>query len=335
MTSPSLTMNTLPPIHERNPYWSIDHDGNFYAMAINSSDFNKVISSLNFIKGINVGTFTVNNVDDLNILDTLVELESVRFEEIMGCDGNSILPHLMNSPNLHILTLGWYDGSKQFGSLVDLVNKRRNLTILNLPHAINITNNDIQSIGQFNGLTQLMIMNNREIEASLLVEMISRLQCLKSLSLGCLPITGDITSVITMISSMKYLVSLNVDGWNIADDDLSIISRNSSIIMLSLADCKRITHQGVSSLTSMKKLESLDLEGTIISSGKIVGLECLSSLEHLSIDVDRLSVRLLMKLHNIPALQSLHIMYHDYIEGGCKEIISESGRECWRIRCGK
>jgi serine/threonine protein kinase len=130
----------------------------------------------------------------------------------------------------------------------------RNLSSLDLI-ATSITGNSIDTINKFPNLCCLKV-NSSEIKGSDL----TRLKNLNKLKfLGACNLE-EIKPLLPYIARARQLTKLHLRGDGLIDDDLSYIGQCKTLHDLSLGKNSKLTHVGLAKLTSLKQLDTLDLE---------------------------------------------------------------------------
>jgi serine/threonine protein kinase len=130
----------------------------------------------------------------------------------------------------------------------------KNLSYLDLI-ATSITGKSIETLNQFPNLHCLTV-NSSEIKGSDLTRLknLNKLKFLGACSLE------EIKPLLPYIARSKQLTKLHLRGDGLTDEDLSYIGQCRTLQDLSLGKNSKLTHVGLAKLTSLKQLNTLDLE---------------------------------------------------------------------------
>ena len=113
---------------------------------------------------------------------------------------------------------------------------------------------------------------------------------------------GTFGEAFEIVLGLEAVSSLGLNGMPVNNSDLENISRLSSLITLSLAECKDIGGAGFEPLSALKSLQTLHLSDTQTSDQDIPSLSRLAALK--SLDLSRTKVHKdLSALSTLPSLK--------------------------------
>lgn len=264
--------------------------------------------------------------EDLAYLPTYPNLTSLTLYGVhISDDGMRHIAELKNVQNLSLRMVSVGDDGLQH------LQKLHEVTELCLA-GTDITNHGLKSLSELTSLTSLDLRGTQISDAG--IECLQEFQALSRLRLGRdtaiwgpmppTPITGDCVEHLAQLQNLKSLhiekaslpgaslsqlpnlTTLEV-GDGFTDSDLLKISASiKSLQFLNLTNAHDVTDEGLSTLNTLKNLQSISLAGTAITDAGLDSLTCIPHLKHLSLS------RTLITDRGLPAfygtnLQSLSI----------------------------
>jgi len=133
---------------------------------------------------------------------------------------------------------------------------------------------------------------------------------------------GDLSKVdLADLLTFQYLLVLHLDDTTVGNEDLRFIGRINSLRILFLTDCKRVSDEGLSFLSSLQRLHELDLTGTSITDS---GLQCLTSLcelKKLYLTDTKVSDKGLAHLERMTSLRELSLINTRVTDSGLSHLL--------------
>lgn len=288
---------------------------------------------MNSTSSISPSPSVTENYDDLSVdygaIEPYISLHRINPNGIMDTNSRIILTHISQLSSFVTVISSCYPGSKiHDNGLYDpeVISKFGGLNGLTLIDCDEMSDVDLENIGRLSSLEYLVICNSKCITTLALSDMMSKLTNLKSLILSNVGVIGNASMVVKTIVDLPHLTNVCLSDWNVTDDDVVIIARNDHITDLSLMNCEYITDIGIHTLTGMKNLVTLNLNGTFLTGDDIPVLGDMVNLEHITLSLERITVSLLNRLCEMDKLKHITISSNGS-EEGCHEIVEKYGNE--------
>jgi hypothetical protein len=222
------------------------------------------------------GTVTISSTEKL----------SLHFN-YSGAERLSLL-QTINCPN--VLSLDLRD-------LDDVVDKTiEPLQSLKYLEQVLLDNTDITNEG-LTHLASLTKLRNLSIQGTLVtgagLTHLTKLTSIERLGLGRLRLDD---AAVTQLTPMIRLTQLKIGSTGIGDPALKSLARLDSLEGIDLSKNKKITDQGISYLSGLKHLRSLEVSGTSVSIGALPYFHQMPALRRLSLDSHNFDANTLKQL---------------------------------------